>query len=61
MGAVEAQLMCVVRRRIKGYQLQDLRCSKCKQVPSPLHLPPLLAVSPSIASGSDTPVTDHSS
>lgn len=33
MGAVEAQLTCVVRRRVKGYQLQDLRCFKCKQVP----------------------------
>lgn len=32
LGTVEAQLLCVVRRRVKAYQLQDSRCTKCKQV-----------------------------
>lgn len=32
LGAIEAQLVCVARSRARNYQLQDLKCSKCKQV-----------------------------
>ena len=39
---IEAQLMTVVGRRNKAYQLQDLRCSKCRQVG---HLTPSTVIS----------------
>ena len=42
LGSVEAQLICIVRRRVKSYQLQDLRCTKCKQVGSCSHKSPVL-------------------
>lgn len=32
MGSIEAQLVSIVEDRIKAYQQQDLRCSKCGEV-----------------------------
>lgn len=32
LAAIEAQLVRTVRLRARAYQLQDLRCLKCRQV-----------------------------
>ena len=32
LAAIEAQLLRAVRLRARAYQLQDLRCLKCRQV-----------------------------
>ncbi|KAK9824549.1 hypothetical protein WJX72_011249 [[Myrmecia] bisecta] len=34
LGAIEAQLIHTVQQRAQRYQLQDLRCMKCKQIAS---------------------------
>ena len=34
LGAIEAQLVHAARVRARAFQLQDLRCAKCRQVGS---------------------------
>ena len=35
LAAIEAQLVRAVRLKARAFQLQDLRCIKCRQVGSP--------------------------
>ena len=34
LPAIESQLVALVRRRVRAYQLQDLKCLKCRTVSS---------------------------
>ncbi len=40
LAAIEAQLVRAVRLKARAYQLQDLRCTKCRQVCLVLDSPP---------------------
>ena len=35
LGGIEAQLVAAARAQARAYQLQDLRCRKCRQVRAP--------------------------